>query len=59
MNTRQQIMENIGLWAANNAMNRIYWRTIKDHDNEAKLIKEYMKTSKQAREARKNLPKTP
>ena len=56
MNTRQQIMENIGLWAANNAINLIYWRTIKDHD---KLIKEYMKTSKRAREARKNLPKTP
>ena len=31
MNTRQQIMENIGLWAANNAINLIYWRTIKDH----------------------------
>ena len=58
MNTRQQIMENIGLWAANNAINLIYWKN-NQRSRQAKLIKVYMKTSKRAREARKNLPKTP
>ena len=46
----QQIMENIGLWAANNANDQSDLLKSK-RSRQSKLKKEYMKTSKRAREA--------
>ena len=55
----QQIMDNIELWAVNNAINLINVIYKNQSSRQSKLTKDYMKTSKRVREARKKLAKTP
>ena len=55
----QQNMDNIEVWAANNAINLINVIYKNQSSRQSKLTKDYMKTSKRAREARKKLAKDP